>query len=457
MLGGRRSLAMLLQICDLVGFIAFYNIAFWNKNHEITADLWLSHRFYTLIIIIMGMLYLLDTYFIDRFKSRWHLPMRTIFSVLVASLIIGFSFYLFGPELLRGNYNVIERRVLVLALLLFSGYASLTRLIAYDSVVKNSDEIRWLVIAPTDSNRISHFLKSFEQMGSAGEIKILVEDDVLCKNKVDGKWSDLELKLNEPWSGIILAAGWEIPDMMIERLLQARLKGLRIYELDEFYEKMWEKLPVFHLQRGWFAVTSGFALLHEPSAARIKRFCDVVVSISLMVIFAPILLILYLIIRLESSGPGLFCQDRVGIGGKIFTCWKLRTMQIGSENGEKYTGINDRRITQIGKILRKCRLDEFPQLWNVLKGDMSFIGPRAEWTKCVADYEHSIPFYNLRHLVKPGLTGWAQVNYPYGISIDDAREKLEYDLYYIKNQTFMLDMVIILRTVKVVLFWKGSR
>jgi lipopolysaccharide/colanic/teichoic acid biosynthesis glycosyltransferase len=176
-----------------------------------------------------------------------------------------------------------------------------------------------------------------------------------------------------------------------------------------------------------------------------------------LVVSSPLIVITWCLIRLTDKGPAIFGQRRVGREGHRFTAYKFRTMieSNGADDEDIYTRENDSRVTPTGKWLRKLRLDELPQLWNVLKGDMSLIGPRAEWEKCVERYENKIPFYHFRHLVKPGITGWAQVNYPYGDSEEDALNKLQYDLYYIRHYSLKLDAMIVLKTVHTMLFGKG--
>jgi exopolysaccharide biosynthesis polyprenyl glycosylphosphotransferase len=175
-----------------------------------------------------------------------------------------------------------------------------------------------------------------------------------------------------------------------------------------------------------------------------------------MLIASPIILITAIMIKLDSEGSILFTQTRTGQYGESFTIYKFRSMKIDAEaNGAKWAEKNDPRITKVGNFIRKTRIDEIPQLWNVLIGDMSFIGPRPERPEFDGQLEKKIPYYRLRYLVKPGLTGWAQVNYNYAASIEDTKEKIMYDLYYIKNYSFLLDMRIILRTIRIVLFQKG--
>jgi lipopolysaccharide/colanic/teichoic acid biosynthesis glycosyltransferase len=190
----------------------------------------------------------------------------------------------------------------------------------------------------------------------------------------------------------------------------------------------------------------------------LKRLSDIVASAVLLVLASPLMAIAAFLIRVTDGRPVLFRQPRVGRQGEVFMVYKFRTMHVVPENdeaGDIYTREGDPRVTGVGRWLRKLRLDELPQIWNVLSGDMSLIGPRAEWVKCAERYEQKIPFYHFRHLVKPGITGWAQVNYPYGESDEDAIEKLKFDLYYIRHYSLKLDAMIFLKTVHTVLFGKG--
>ncbi len=237
----------------------------------------------------------------------------------------------------------------------------------------------------------------------------------------------------------------------------ARLGGVPVMDLPDCYERWWGRIPVSHVRGDWLGLSKGFDLIHSPFQVHVKRLMDIALSVGLMIISLPIIIAAAIAVRVTSPGPILFKQQRVGQDGRNFTVLKFRTMVTGSETGDRYTAKKDARITPVGAFMRKSRLDELPQLWNVLRGDMSFIGPRAEWDELVSTYETLIPYYHLRHIVRPGLTGWAQVRYPYGSSVEDARMKLEYDLYYIKNQSPMLDLMIVLRTIRVVLFGVGSR
>ena len=179
----------------------------------------------------------------------------------------------------------------------------------------------------------------------------------------------------------------------------------------------------------------------------------------MLLVLSPLILLTAILIKLDSRGPVIFSQERVGQNGKPFQVHKFRSMVADAEkrSGPVWATENDNRVTRVGRIIRKLRVDELPQLWNVLKGEMSFVGPRPERAYFIEQLEKEIPYYSERHSVKPGLTGWAQVSYPYGASVEDAIEKLNYDLFYTKNMSFLLDMLIVFRTVKIVLFGKGAR
>jgi exopolysaccharide biosynthesis polyprenyl glycosylphosphotransferase len=219
---------------------------------------------------------------------------------------------------------------------------------------------------------------------------------------------------------------------------------------------MWFKGPVLHTRRGWLVFAHGFDLLHNPFGLRIKRLLDVLIALVLLVVALPALAVVALLIKLESRGPVIFRQARTGLGGAEFEVLKFRSMtQDAERDGPQWARDADPRVTRVGRVIRLLHIDELPQLINVLKGEMSFIGPRPERPVFNAMLEQEIPLYSLRHLVRPGITGWAQVMYPYGASVEDAREKLQYDLYYIKNYSVLLDIGIVFKTLRIVLLGKG--
>jgi len=244
---------------------------------------------------------------------------------------------------------------------------------------------------------------------------------------------------------------------IVKNLLRLKMEGLKVYDFYEFYENIEGQVPVEALDEEKLLLDSGFDIYHNTFQKRIKRSLDVILSCIVGIVTLPVMILSMIIIKLESKGPVFFVQERIGFDNKAFKIVKFRSMKMHDENEHsKYAGKNDSRITRYGNIMRKTRIDELPQIWNVLTGDMSFIGPRAEWSKLSKDYEKEIAFYPLRHSVKPGLTGWAQVSYPYGAGLEDMKKKLMYDFYYIKHQSLSLDVKIIFKTIKTVVFGKGQ-
>ena len=210
------------------------------------------------------------------------------------------------------------------------------------------------------------------------------------------------------------------------------------------------------MKHGWFVQGGGFYLLQNKIGLKIKRIIDIVLSIVFIIILSPLMLITGILVKLDSSGPVIYTQLRVGLNGKCFYIYKIRSMINNAESeGVSWAEDDDPRITRVGRFIRKTRIDELPQLLNVLKGDMSFIGPRPERSEFIKKLVNEIPYYDLRHLVLPGITGWAQVMYPYGASVEDAREKLEYDLFYIKDYSLLLDFAILMKTLRIMLWQRG--
>jgi exopolysaccharide biosynthesis polyprenyl glycosylphosphotransferase len=240
--------------------------------------------------------------------------------------------------------------------------------------------------------------------------------------------------------------------------LEARLGGLEIIELPTLYERFTGRVPVELVEDQWLLSADGFHLLFREYMQRVKRILDFSVSGVLLLFCAPLMALTALAIALESPGRVFYSQDRVGLGGKVFRVYKFRSMRFDAEaGGVQWAQKHDARITRVGRWIRVFRIDELPQLWNIFKGDMSVVGPRPERPEFVHELETAIPYYSARHTVRPGLTGWAQVNFPYGASVEDSLRKLEYDLYYVKNMSIFLDFQILLKTVGVVLLGEGAR
>ena len=255
---------------------------------------------------------------------------------------------------------------------------------------------------------------------------------------------------------IVVATDDRRKGLPVDDILECKMYGIRILEAADFYERQLGKIRIDTLHPSNVIFADGFTQAVIRSSE--KRVMDIVVSALMLVATLPIIAVTAAAIFLESGGPVLYQQERVGRRGRVFTLLKFRSMRQDAEaNGAVWALKNDMRVTRIGSFIRRTRIDELPQLINVLKGDMSFVGPRPERPQFVAELSQAIPFYDLRHYVKPGITGWAQILYPYGASINDAREKLQYDLYYLKNYSIFLDINILLQTIQVILWRKGAR
>jgi len=243
----------------------------------------------------------------------------------------------------------------------------------------------------------------------------------------------------------------------MDQLLACRLQGTPVLDLAGFYERSKGQVPTDSLKASWLVYGHGFVQGRVRTA--VKRAFDIVCSSLLLVLASPLMLLTALAIRLDSPGPIIYRQERVGLGGRLFMCLKFRSMGTDAEKDgvARWAAKNDARVTRVGSFIRKCRIDELPQLFSVLKGEMSLVGPRPERPSFVAQLQEQIPFYDIRHSVKPGVTGWAQVRYSYGASVEDARRKHQFDLYYVKNNSLFLDLLVLFETVSVVLFREGAQ
>ena len=245
--------------------------------------------------------------------------------------------------------------------------------------------------------------------------------------------------------------------MPLRQLLDCKVSGTKVYDLNTHFEKTLGQIRLDFLSASWLIFGDGF----NQGAIRtaVKRVFDIVCASLLCVVSLPIMIVAAVFIKLDSRGPLLYRQERVGQNGKSFSIAKFRSMRTDAEKDGKprWASANDDRVTKVGHVIRRLRIDELPQLLNVLLGDMSLVGPRPERPFFVEQLTQEIPFYALRHSVKPGVTGWAQVRYPYGATVEDSQEKLQYDLYYVKNHTLFLDLVVLMETVGVVLTGRGAR
>lgn len=242
----------------------------------------------------------------------------------------------------------------------------------------------------------------------------------------------------------------------MDELLACRIRGIPVLDLAAYSEKTRCEVPIDSLKGSWLVYGHGF--VQGQARRALKRLFDVVISLLLLVLLSPLILLAMIAVRLESPGPVIYRQERVGLGGRTFMCLKLRSMRDDAEKDgvARWAVKNDPRVTRFGNFMRKTRIDELPQLWSVLIGEMSLVGPRPERPGFVENLKREIPFYEIRHTVKPGVTGWAQVRYHYGATLEDARRKHQFDLYYVKNNSLVLDLLVLIETVSVIVFREGQ-
>ncbi len=257
---------------------------------------------------------------------------------------------------------------------------------------------------------------------------------------------------------VVLALEERRNALPLDDLLRMKTTGVRISQLSDFIERQTGRVDLASVNPSWFIFSDGFAS-REMLSGFMKRAFDIAASIILLVLTLPVIVVAAGAIKLESRGPVFYRQRRIGLYNQSFEIMKLRSMRVDAETPGKaiWAAKNDPRITRVGRLIRMVRIDELPQCWTVMKGEMSFVGPRPERPQFVEELQRHLPFYAERHMVKPGITGWAQINYPYGASIEDARHKLEYDLYYAKNYSPFLDLLILLQTLRVILWPAGVR
>nr|WP_246350316.1 TIGR03013 family XrtA/PEP-CTERM system glycosyltransferase [Sphingobium boeckii] len=259
-------------------------------------------------------------------------------------------------------------------------------------------------------------------------------------------------------SEVVLALEERRNALPLNDLLRIKTTGVHVNEISTFLERETGRIDLASVNPSWLIFSDGFSSGRRLSSVA-KRLFDIAASALLLLLTGPLIVIAAILVKLETRGPAFYRQSRVGLFGQDFNILKLRSMRQDAEAGGRavFAQENDPRITRVGRFIRKTRIDELPQTWSVLKGEMSFVGPRPERRQFVEDLEQKLPYYAERHMVKPGITGWAQINYPYGANLDDSRNKLEYDLYYAKNYTPFLDLLILLQTLRVILWPDGVR
>lgn len=354
-----------------------------------------------------------------------------------------------------------NEHMLILALFAVFPAIFITRVMYFAAIRGRIADRRILVVgAGQSADRIERFARSHLDFNAevVGYTAVANEGIAVPAGKVisdQDSLANIAAKMN---ATEIVVAVTERRGFPTAPLLECRLRGFVVTNFLNFWERETRQVMLDLLDPSWLIYSDGFQLAGVVNAA-LKRTFDVLVSSLILITSSPILVLAGLAVRLDSRGPVFYKQERVGRNGKVFNIFKLRTMRADAEKGgvPQWAGSSDPRVTRVGSFLRLTRIDEIPQVFNVLRGDMSFVGPRPERPFFVETLAREIPYYRERLRMRPGITGWAQINYPYGASIEDAKAKLSYDLYYIKNYSIFFDLIIAIGTVQVVLWNKGAR
>jgi sugar transferase (PEP-CTERM system associated) len=454
-----RTLLLLLAEAGLLFssmiVAAYIRLGTVDADYELT----IRHGFYKAIVtsvFCLGTFYLYDLYDFVVIHDRKELVLRLIQALGLAWIALAVTFYIL-PQLMVGRGVSFIALPLALTLMVgwrisihwLLGHPNLGEKILIIGDGETAIEVAREVLERRDAG--------YRVVGFVGDKPELVGQS-LINPQVIGITSDLkQIVANQKIDRIVVAMNERRGQFPVQELLDLSLSGnVTIEECTSFYERLTGRVHLNMLRPSWLifsgpkkqdAVTSFIRTILHRGAALIGGILSL-----------PIAIITAILIKLDSKGPVLYKQERVGKNGRTFMVLKFRSMHVDAEkHGPVWARDADDRVTRVGRIIRKIRVDEIPQFWNILKGDMNFIGPRPERPHFVSQLAKEITFYEQRHLIPPGLTGWAQIKYPYGSSVEDARQKLQYDLYYIKNQSLTLDAIILFETVKTILFGRGAR
>ena len=449
-----NTLLLLIAGDALLSLFAVY-VGFLVRLSSATINMTDVKRFVVFMLVTVFSSFLLELYNHNKELGKKELFLRIMIALLISFLLLTSIYYMI-------YFEMFGRGVFALSIVFFGIFQFLWHA-GHEAVMNSSALARGVLILGTGplakkignlilSTNHQHILKGYVNL--TGESLQVPAEFVVGNGNGNGLVQAVrEKKIHK----LVVSLSERRGTFPLQDVLNCKFCGIEVVDAPTFYEEMTGKLLIENTTPSWFIFSNGF----KVTATRrfYKRGIDIFCSLVGLIVMIPFLPLVALIIKMDSRGPVFFLQERVGEMEKKFTLYKFRTMR---QDAEKGTGAvwaqkNDPRITLVGRFLRKTRIDELPQLFNVLKGEMSFIGPRPERSEFVNELKKIIPYYSERHFVKPGVTGWAQIRYPYGASVEDAVEKLRYDLYYIKNVSLLLDMLITIETMKVMLFGRGAR
>jgi sugar transferase (PEP-CTERM system associated) len=457
-LNARTILLILAEACLLFGglIVAVYiRLGASDAEYELIEQ----HGFYKAAMaaaFCLSAFYLYDLYDFVIMHDRRELVLRLIQALGLAWVALAISFYLFPYLMIGRGVSLIALPLALFAMvswrlgihwflghpeigerILIVGSGPLAIELAREALGRPDAGFRIVGFADNDPELLGKSLINPRVVGLSSEM-----DKIVRRENIDR---------------IVVAMGERRGQFPTEQLLQLSLSGnVSIEEGASFYERLTGRVHLDMMRPSWLIFSGRGRQARFNAVTRI--ILHRLVALIGAILSLPLAIVTALLIKLESRGPVLYRQERVGRNGRTFMVMKFRSMRVDAErDGPVWARSADDRVTRVGRIIRKIRVDEIPQFWNILKGEMNFVGPRPERPHFVAQLAQEIPYYEQRHLIEPGLTGWAQIKYPYGSSIEDARQKLQYDLYYIKNQRLSLDAVIMFETVKTILFGRGAR
>jgi sugar transferase (PEP-CTERM system associated) len=421
-------------------------------------DIFLVLRICLFTFICQVCLYYNDLYDFDVSSTLAETTIRLLQALGITSIFLAFIYFVFPLA-------IIDQKIYILSILLLFVFIVGWRLL-YIEILNRGIFNETIIILGSSSLAVDIYKEISNTIDCGYTVAVMIPDNedeeypvelsgsvMVMKDKKNLCQVASEIGINK----VVVALKERRGAFPTDELIRCRTAGIEVIEGSSFYEMLTGKVLVRKINPSWLIFSDGFRKSRLKTF--FKRLEDIVLSLVMLILLSPLFLVVAILIKLDSKGPVFFAQDRVGLNKKEYMMHKFRSMV---DDAEKLTGPvwareNDSRITRVGKVIRKCRIDELPQLWEVLTGKMSLVGPRPERRHFTDELEKKIPFYAQRFNVKPGLTGWAQVCYDYGATIEDAVEKLNYDLFYIKNMSLAMDMIIILRTVKTVLFGRGAR
>ena len=428
---------LILLAGDIIILYLSLYLTLFIRHGEITDYIRGLHFWPFTILFIFWLLifYIIGFYELRALKNDGSFGKKFGLALLI-SFLLAIAFFYFIP-----GFGITPKTNLFIFLLLFGSIAYLWRTTFNNLLNTRAPTKKILLVGYNQvAQELVNHINSQPQLGY--EIKFWMKEGLQ-----DKEFSHLSQIILANQINLIVVPAHIKKSSRAARLIYKNLAlGIEVLDLAALYEAIFQKIPLAELQEVWFL--ENLAKSHEIHDA-IKEPVEMFFAFFLGIITLPLFIFIALVIKLTSPGSAFFTQVRVGKNGKQFVLWKFRTMHKDAEKlGPQWAKLHDKRTTPIGKILRRTHLDELPQLWNIMRGDLSLIGPRPERPEFVTSLEKEIPYYELRHLIKPGLTGWAQINYRYGASLEDAYEKLQYDIYYLKNRSLLLDLAIIFKTAK---------